>query len=281
MPATKSSLLHVALESTHPYLVLGVGLFVALGVLVGVLWVVRLRKAKRWDPLGPDISQAERERIARELHDTLLQGTQALLFRLQMWEDHPDMPSSLREEIAAVVLHTKAIVVESRQRIYQMREIPEVDLRQAIAVIAQESATGHGAAFNLAVTGRERPLRVETRDQVLHIAREAVRNAYQHSRCSQVEVGLHYGCLSLRLTIADDGRGMAPSATTGPRASSHFGMLGMRERAAQLHGQFELDSQPGRGTRVVVRIPARIAFQKGFYWPWPWYHRSSGVAFAR
>ena len=202
--------------------------------------------------------QAERERIARDIHDTLLQGTQALLFRLQIWEDHPEIPDSLRKEIAVVIQHTHAIVAEGRERILKMRQAAPADLPDALAAIGHEASAGSGAAFNVSVTGAPRSLDPDTRDQLTQLAREAVRNAHRHADARRISISLRYRRLSLLLAVVDDGCGFDPAAVEGGRDPTHFGLVGIRERAAQLGGHLRIDSRPGSGTRIEVVVPLEV-----------------------
>jgi signal transduction histidine kinase len=160
------TVLQFALEPTHHRtVVLGVGTAVAFILAVAVLLAVRLAQSKDPHRVGAAVGQAERERIARDIHDTLLQGTQALLFRLQMWQDYPEIPEPLRNEIAKVVLQTKSIVVESRARILMMRQAPPGDLLEALAAIDDEDSTEESATFGVGVDGEDRSPSMDARDQ--------------------------------------------------------------------------------------------------------------------
>jgi signal transduction histidine kinase len=213
---------------------------------------------------------AERERIARDVHDTLLQGVQALLFRLQMWEEDPGIPESLRAELAEVATQTKSIVVEGRERILMLRrtDAQPADIVESLAAVGNEVSTGKAARFEITIAGGAKSLTAATREQLIDIAREAVRNAYQHARASHVSVNLEYRERALHLSIADDGRGMDPSITANCARASHFGLVGMRERATQLGAQLLIGANGAGGTRVEVVVPARVAFQDAFAWPW-------------
>lgn len=214
--------------------------------------------------------RAERERIARDLHDTLLQGTQALLFRLQMWEQDPDIPEALRQEIAAVVRQTQSMVIEGRERILMIRRADErpPDLAQALAAMGHEVARGRGATFEVEVAGKAKRLTQEATRQLIDIAREAVRNAYQHAQATRIVIDLQYRRRSLVMRIADNGNGIDPVILESRVGSSHFGLTGMRERAGELGGRLKVQSQPGAGTAVEVVVAARIAFRGIFTWPW-------------
>ena len=243
---------------------------VAVILVVALLFVIRLGQMKRRYRRGAEARHAERERIARDIHDTLLQGVQALLFRLQMWEDDPRIPESLRTEIAAVSRQTKSIVVESRERILRMRQsvAQPADLAESLTVMGNEAPGGKVAAFEVKVDGEAQSLTAEANEQLHEIAREAVRNAYQHAEASRIAVNLEYGKRSLLMSIADNGNGVESDIADGLVPSRHFGLMGMRERARQLGAQFRIHSKSKQGTRVEVIVPARAAFRNAFKWPW-------------
>jgi signal transduction histidine kinase len=206
---------------------------------------------------------AERERIARELHDTLLQGIQSLLFRLQNWETDPGLPLGYRDEVASVVDEARAIVVEGRDRILMLRGTgaEPSDLVEALEAIGIRESAAHGPQFSISVIGESRPLRPATLEQLVAIGREAIRNSFQHARALCVDVCVEYRNQSLILQICDDGSGIELSTLYRPPASGHFGLTGMRERAEQLGGRIRILRNDPRGTHVEVIIPAHDAFE--------------------
>ena len=207
--------------------------------------------------------RAERERIARDLHDTLLQGIQALLFRLQLWETDADISESHRAEIAALVTQARAIVVEGRDRIVMLRRTDAVpaDLTEALAAIEKQGCAADGVQFEVSIEGERRSLTLEAHEQLVDIAREAVRNAYRHACPSRVTVRVEYRRGSLRMSVTDDGRGIDPAALERQCKARHFGMTGMRERAKQLGARFWVGANEGAGTRITVVVPARTAYR--------------------
>jgi signal transduction histidine kinase len=243
-------------------------------VLVFVVWLEHLHKRYR---RGIEARHAERERIARDMHDTLLQDVQALLFRLQMWGEDRNIPELQRSEIAAVSLQTKSIVLKSRERILMIRrtDTQPADLVESLAAIGNESSPGTIPAFEVKTVGSPETLTIDAKEQLLDIAREAVRNAYQHAQATRVEVTVDYRKRSLIMRITDDGQGFDASVTEGRADSIHFGLIGMRERAKQLKAEFHIHSKAGSGTRIDVIVPARAAFRDAFQWTW---HKTTGPA---
>jgi signal transduction histidine kinase len=207
--------------------------------------------------------RAERERIARELHDTLLQGIQSLLFRLQNWETDPGLPLGYRDEVAAVVDEARAIVVEGRDRILMLRGTgaEPADLVEALGAIGTRESAAHGPQFSISVVGESRPLRAATHEQLVAIGSEAIRNSFQHARARRVDVCVEYRNQSLLLQIWDDGAGIELSTLYRAPSSGHFGLTGMRERAEQLGGRIRILRNDPRGTHVEVIVPAHDAFE--------------------
>ena len=238
---------------------------VAACLLLTFLFLVRLSHLRKRYRMA---RHAERERIARDIHDTLLQGVQALLFRLQMWEDNAQVPEFLRVEIASVTRQTESIVMQGRERILTMRrqKASPSDLAEALGVIGHEAADAEMPAFNVEVVGETKALTMDAEEQLLDIAREAVRNACLHARASRIVVTLEYRRCSLRMMITDDGRGFDAAAQRNK--TLHFGLVGMRERARQLGAQFCVRSSRNSGTGVEVIVPVRAVFPAVLRWPW-------------
>jgi len=254
------------------YRILSFKMAVGVGfILVVALWcVVRSDQMKRQYRRGVEARHAERKRIARDIHDTLLQGVQALLFRLQIWEEDPNIPESLRREIAVVSNQTKSMVLEGRERILGMRSTDiqqPVDLIESLALIGGNASVGE-ATFEIKTVGEVRRLIADVQEQLIDIAREGVRNAYQHAEASRISVNVEYHNHSLHVSIADDGHGFDQAVAEGRVKSAHFGLMGMRERARQLGAQFHIRSKSTIGTRIEVIVPASAAYDGGFKWPW-------------
>jgi signal transduction histidine kinase/ligand-binding sensor domain-containing protein len=247
-----------------------VSMAVLAAVLLLFLFFIRLEQIQRQYRRITDARRSERERIARDVHDTLLQGVQALLFRVQLWEDDPLVPESLRQEMSRVIGQSRSMVIEGRDRILMLRRdnaLP-VDFVEALVALGNEAGSGSSARYELTVTGEPRSLTGNAQEQLLDIVREAVRNAFQHAGARRILVSVAYRRSDLLLCVADDGRGISPDILNGKKLSDHFGLLGMRERARHLDGRLRIDSRPGAGTRIEVRLPAGIAFHDAFRWPW-------------
>lgn len=203
----------------------------------------------------------ERLRVARELHDTLLQSVQAVMLHIQTARNlvAKGRPEGLDMLDGALRLGGEAIA-EGREAIQNMRSSTELtnDLAQAMRGLGEEMASEGSAKFRVVVEGSPRDLHPILRDEVYGIAREAVRNALRHSEAKAIEMELDYRD-SFRVRIRDDGKGMDPAIVNEGRPG-HYGIRGMRERAARIGGKLSLWSAPGAGTEIDLSIPAWKAY---------------------
>jgi signal transduction histidine kinase len=213
---------------------------------------------------------AERERIARELHDTLLQGVQGLILKFQVaTEEIPhDIPA--RQMMEEALDRADDVLIEGRDRVKDLRIQPSTapDLPQAIGVIGAELANGHSNHFDLSVEGAPRSLDPIVREESLRIAHEALTNAFRHARATKIEAEIIYDRSELRVRFRDDGCGIESSILETGRPD-HWGLPGMRERAKKIRANFEVWSRQGAGTEIELRVPARLAYlRNGRHWSW-------------
>jgi signal transduction histidine kinase len=242
----------------------------AATALILLIFFMRIAQVHARYRLRLQERHAERERIARDIHDTLLQAIQALLFRLQIWELSPGNPEPLRREIAKVVTQAIAIIVQGRERILMLRrtEAKPAELREALLGIVTEESCEEPPAVSIHVKGIAVALTTDAYEQLVDIGREAIRNAYLHAQAKQITLTLSYGRLSFSLTVSDDGKGIDSAKLQASGARGHFGLIGMSERARQLHAQFRIEKNVPSGTRITVVVPARTAYRKIRSWPW-------------
>ena len=208
---------------------------------------------------------SERTRIARELHDTLLQSFQALMFHFQAVNDQLP-PGKAKEALERVLDQADQAIIEGRDAIQNLRSSTTVtnDLAQAMTALGDELAGAHDGdkaapTFRVSIEGRARDLHPILRDDIYRIAREALRNAFQHAQASVIEAEITYSERILRLRIRDDGKGIDPQHLSAGR-DGHWGLPGMRERAQQIGGQLDMWSEVGAGTELDLRIPGSIAY---------------------
>ena len=209
----------------------------------------------------------ERTRIARDLHDTLLQSFQGVLLQfgaaLRLLAREPE---KAREVLAGAIDQAGHAIKEGREAVQGLRMSVEEssDLAAPIARLAKElAAERQGAAapsVRVEVQGTVRPLHPIERDETFRIAAEALRNAVHHSQGTQIEVELRYDAHEFRLRVRDDGRGMDPNVLAQGDRAGHFGLRGMRERAALAGGKLTLWSAPDAGMEVELIVPASRAY---------------------
>jgi len=211
----------------------------------------------------------ERERIARELHDTMLQSFQALLLHLQVASDLlSNRPGEGKQKLDSAIDRAANAIKEGRDAVQGLRAstIETNDLVAALNTIAAELAASrtnqNSPAFDLQVEGASRNLHPILRDDVYRIAGEAMRNAFLHADASRVEVEIHYDESRLRLRIRDDGRGIDPQIVTNKGRPGHWGLRGMQERAKLVGGNLEVWSKPDSGTEIELTIPSSTAYAK-------------------
>jgi ligand-binding sensor domain-containing protein/signal transduction histidine kinase len=222
---------------------------------------------------------SERTRIARELHDSLLQGFQGLMFRLQAVRDLLPLRSSEAIEALDVALERgdKAIA-EGRDTVSDLRQsiVGESDIAQALTALSEELATqgGKGAVprVRVLVEGEQQELNPMVRDEIYRIGREALRNAFRHAKAQKIEAEITYGDSEFLLHVRDDGSGIDPNVANQGARAGHWGVPGMRERAKSFGGKLEVWSEVGAGTEVELTVPAAIAYGKSEarrrFWFW-------------
>jgi ligand-binding sensor domain-containing protein/signal transduction histidine kinase len=223
---------------------------------------------------------SERTRIARELHDTLLQSFQGLLLRFQSVSDLLlTRPEDAKGRLDSAIDYAAKAITEGRDAVHQLRSASVVtnDLGSAISMLAQELSVDHNEAtapeFSLQVEGTPRNLDPIVRDEVYRIAAEALRNAFKHSGAERIEVELRYGERELRLRTRDDGRGIDPAILAQDRPAGHWGLSGIRERAKLLSAKLEIWSEVDSGTEVELIIPAAVIYTERK----AWYQRLASV----
>jgi signal transduction histidine kinase len=217
---------------------------------------------------------AERNRIARELHDTLLQSFQALMLHFQTVNDLLP-PGKEKEALEKVLDRADQAIVEGRDAIQNLRSSTNLtnELAQAMTALGEELAgprDGEAPAFHVSIEGAPRDLHPILRDDIYRIAREALRNAFRHAQASKIEAEITYGARLLRLRIRDDGKGVDSKLLEAGR-DGHWGLPGMRERAQQIGAQLDMWSEVGAGTEIELRIPGSIAYGTSSprWWHWP------------
>jgi signal transduction histidine kinase len=249
--------------------------FYASCVLAGLLtaWAtywMRMRQVARSLHTRFDERLSERTRIARDLHDTLLQSFQASLIQMQRARNH--FSRSTEEAIRTLdnaIGSAEQAIVEGRDAIQDLRPTvnPQRDLEHLLTVAAQElakaqDANGTPPMFRVTVEGPPRSLSPIFQDEVYRIGREVLRNAFRHSQASHIEAEVRYDNRKLRLRIRDDGKGIDRDIMTEGARAGHWGLPGARERATRIGARLDFWSEAGAGTEVELTVPASRAYAK-------------------
>ncbi|MBV8630058.1 MAG: hypothetical protein JOZ83_03985 [Silvibacterium sp.] len=237
--------------------------------VVALLWAAyqwRLRHLHHQFEMTLDARVSERTRIARDLHDTLLQSFQGVLLRLQTVSQLlRERPLEAQDKLDSTIDQVAEAITEGRDAVQGLRDstVQENDLAQAVSTLAQELETDSNRdrpSFRVAVEGEPRHLHPILRDDIYRIAAEALRNAFKHSNARHIEVEIHYDKEQLRLRVRDDGKGIDPTVLSQQDSTRHYGLPGMSERASIIGGKLTVWSQIDSGTEVELAIPADAAY---------------------
>jgi signal transduction histidine kinase len=206
----------------------------------------------------------ERSRLAREIHDTLLQGVTGIALQLGAVlpdvRTSPDRAAEALERIVELALETSR---DARQAVWDMRPaaLADGDFVNAVEVMARRLAAGAGLEVTLSVTGHVRRLSVQHQSVALRVVQEAVANVVRHAEARTIRLCLVYGQHRLRIAVMDDGHGFAVQ-TDFRSYGGHWGLLGMQERASGLQGALGVQSAPEGGTTVTLVLPYRARVRK-------------------
>jgi len=237
-----------------------------------VIWSAyryRMRQIAEQVSIRIDAQVNERTRIARELHDTLLQSFNGLLLRFQTVSNLlPTRAEEAKARIDSVIEEGSNAIAEGRDAVHELRSsgFGAVDLSESIGNFAREilgqASSGNLPEFQIQVEGTARELNPVVGDELYRIGAEALRNAIRHAGAKRIEVGIRYDKEDLHLRIRDDGKGIDAGVLDKGHAPGHWGLGGMRERAKLIGASFEIWSKLGSGTEVELKIPAAGAYAK-------------------
>jgi PAS domain S-box-containing protein len=221
---------------------------------------------KRTEELRLEERVNERARIARELHDTLLQSFQGLLMKFSAVKYLiRDRPREAEDLLDRMVEQIRQAVTEGRDAVQGLRSSSVIayDLAQAITTFGEGLASDAGSAeFRVRVEGKTTPLPPLVRDEVYRIASEALRNAFRHAAAKRIEVEIHYNHREVRLRVRDDGKGIDPKVLGAGARAGHHGLPGLHERAQLAGGKLSVWSELGSGTEIELTIPSALAYAK-------------------
>ena len=204
----------------------------------------------------------ERTRIARELHDTVLQSTQGVLFLFQAFSEGLSRADPVRDKLESALDRADEAMAELRDSVGDLRttDAPGSDLGSAFAKVGQELSPNSGATLHVVVKSRPRSLKSTVSDDIHRIGREALQNAFAHSSARAIEAEIDYGSKNLVVRIRDDGSGIDPNVLAAGARAGHFGLVGMRERARRLGAKLDVWSEERAGTEIELSVPAAVAY---------------------
>jgi signal transduction histidine kinase/ligand-binding sensor domain-containing protein len=237
------------------------GLFL-VAVMV-LLYKLRLRQLEWQFNARLEGRVAERTRIARDLHDTLLQSFHGLMFRFQAARNMlPRSPEGAMRTLDDAIASTRSALTESRDAIHDLRSEPvtdgdladllEAESKELVAVLG---ANSNLPTFRVIVEGEPQKISPELHEEVYRITREVMRNAFRHAEATKIEAEIRYDRNQLRLRVRDDGKGLDPKVLEMSHRPGHWGLAGIRERAQSIGAQLKIWSEAGAGTEIELTVP--------------------------
>jgi len=236
----------------------------ALIVIAGSAWVIVLRRRVRdqteiirqkWER---EVVLEERNRIARDLHDTLAQAFAGVAFQLEaVGSNLLNTPAEARKHLGLALTMVRHCLLEARRSVMDLRSVSfeKKDLPAILTETISQLTASLPISVDLEVRGSVRLLPTTIENNLLRLSQEGITNAVQHGKATRLTLNLNYDSESVRLGIADNGCGFDPESMRDG-ADGHFGLLGMKERVKQMGGEFVLKSCPGEGTNILVTVPA-------------------------
>lgn len=241
-----------------------IAVILAVLLTLGAIYQLRLRQVARQVRGRMEERLEERERIARDLHDTLLQGVQGLILKFHVISKQIPKDSPAYNALEKTLDHADEVLAEGRDRIRNLRvdSASLSDLPAAFRTVAEETSQGREAVFKTVVEGQVRDLHPLVLEECYCIGREAIINALSHSAAQNVEAEIAYDSRQFRLRVRDDGRGIDPDILEAGGRSGHWGLQGMRERSQKIGGQLKFWSRPETGTEVELTVPGATAYRR-------------------
>jgi signal transduction histidine kinase/ligand-binding sensor domain-containing protein len=233
-------------------------------LMIALIWMVhRLRLSRMAQRVREKLEERldERERIARELHDTLLQSIQGMVL---MVDNAAQRLSSQAEKdsIERALVLADAAIREGRDQVQGLRhEHAPGELFKTLHQFGTELAEGTACKFVPALIGEPRELHAIVGEEFRAITKEALSNAFRHAGAARIELQVHYGASELRVTVSDNGVGIPVEIQKDGGRARHWGMKGMRERASKIKATLVCQSCAEEGTRWQLSLPARLAYE--------------------
>jgi signal transduction histidine kinase/ligand-binding sensor domain-containing protein len=228
---------------------------------------MRVRRLHRQFEATLEARVDERTRIARDLHDTLLQRFHGLLLQFQAASNLlPDRPRESKQVLAGAIDQVAEAITEGRDAVQGLRSstLETNSLAESLRVLVEDLANEgeHATAASVEVHGTPRALHPIVRDETFRIAGEALRNAFGHADARRIDVEIHYEANQLCVQVRDDGKGIDQDVLRSGRRDGHFGLSGMRERAEIAGGELTIRSVLDAGTEVAFTVPGKRAYSR-------------------
>lgn len=231
----------------------------ALGLYALFRWRLRLAMQATRDRIEERV--AERERIAQDLHDTLLQGFQGLMLRFQTVLHLTTPGTPAHTAIGEALDRADDVLLHGRERVRGLREDAEPKCIAETLRACAHRVVGNALNWELRVDGPERLVGAPVAEEVELAVGEALANAVKHAQATNIRVEIHHSRDRLSLRIVDDGTGLPEEVRVAGGREGHFGLTGMRERIERLGGTFGIANAAGRGTSIRLTLPAKIAYR--------------------
>ena len=233
-------------------------------LLVWLAYSLRVRQLTARMQQGLEVRLAERERIARELHDTLLQGFQGLMLRFQAAANRIPVDQPAYRMIEQALRRGDDVLIEGRDRVVELRRADRgCDLSEELRAFSRDLASGPEPRFELTTDGVKRELNPLVLEEARCIGEEAIRNAYRHAGAACIKVAVAYLPGELRLEVRDDGIGIPDAIVARAERPGHFGLIGMRERSERIQGRLTIGAGRAGGTEIALSVPGRAAYRLG------------------
>jgi ligand-binding sensor domain-containing protein/signal transduction histidine kinase len=238
--------------------------------LCWLVYKVRTIQIESWLKMRIEIKVNERTRIAREIHDTLLQSMQGIILRFQSIVYRLPPGDSTRDSIEQTLDRAESALGEGRDAIRDLRSVPILpsELLKALHGAALEFSLSHPGVLSFRQQGFVRPLAAEDATEILHIGTEALRNAFRHSAAANVDVNINFSRRKTVFSFRDNGHGIPQTVLKAGGVPGHWGLLGMKERASKIGASLTINSSAREGTEIILVVPCK----------WPlWFLRPKGI----
>lgn len=245
----------------------GLAIVGALAAILSLLYSSHSRQLRRQFNMRVEERVGERTRIARDLHDTLLQSFQGVLMKFDAFTGQLQDRPELQETLEGMVEQARQAITEGRDAVQGLRSsmLSKSDLTKAIGALTQQliaDLPGPKPDFQLQVRGEPAEIVPVVLDEVYRIVSEALRNAFRHAGAKHIVVEIEYGEKHFRVRVSDDGKGIAPATVGAGGSEGHYGLSGMRERAKAVGAKLTIRSRLNSGTEAEISIPTSIACVK-------------------